>query len=220
MSSHMSDDFDDGSALAAQHMNGRIFGTNGERHKLRAALESAGGSLTSLTVLAPQNDPFRVDTDAGHRDGEWLANTLDRLGITGQRHLRGLHYVLIGQPKPNGEPYTNTDRDWVWLVSVAKAARWLGYIPFSRIVDQRNDAPEIREWTPRRDGRKKEQRADAWVEAMGTEQTEIDALAELQPDLLRQIAHDAIAPFYDRTLDGRALPREVEMGAAGPAGRR
>ncbi len=50
---------------------------------LRATLESAGGSLKSLTVLAPQNDPFRVDTDAGHRDGAWLANTLDRLGVTG-----------------------------------------------------------------------------------------------------------------------------------------
>ena len=46
---------------------------------LRAALEAAGGSLKSLTVLAPQNDPFRVDTDAGHRDGAWLANTLGAL---------------------------------------------------------------------------------------------------------------------------------------------
>ena len=119
-----------------------------ERNGLRSTLESAGGSLKSLTVLAPQNDPFRVDTDAGHRDGAWLANTLDRLGVTGQRHLRGLHYILIGQPKPNGEPYTNTDKDWVWLVSVAKSARWNRYIPFDRIVDQRNDAPEIREWTP------------------------------------------------------------------------
>ena len=112
---------------------------------LRAALESGGGSLKSLTVLAPQNDPFRVDTDAGHRDGAWLANTLDRLGITGQRHLRGLHYILIGQPKPNGQPYTNTESDWRWLSeTVAKSARWLGYIPFDRIVDQRNDEPEIR----------------------------------------------------------------------------
>jgi hypothetical protein len=27
-------------------------------------------SLKDLTVLAPQNDPFRVDTPARHRDGE------------------------------------------------------------------------------------------------------------------------------------------------------
>src|SRR5262245_49714235 len=91
-----------------------IFSHNGYG-PLRSALEMAGGSLKSLTVLSPQNDPFRQDTDAGHRDGSWLANTLDRVGINGQRHLRGLHYILIGQPKPNGKPYTNTEEDWLWL---------------------------------------------------------------------------------------------------------
>jgi hypothetical protein len=301
--------------------------------------------MSSLTVLAPQNDPFRVDTPAGHRDGRWLADTLDGLGITGQRHLRGLHYILIGQPKPNGEPYANTDRDWLWLASVAKAARWLKYVPFDRIVDQRNDEPAIREWTPPdpgpyvwvdfkvivpdykdltpragivgfteaqpyhlvlvgeksslrpvlsgvadsyhadlylptgeisdtqaylmaqsavRDGRPMavfyfsdcdpaghqmpvslsrklqalktlqfpeldfqvhrigltpeqvrlhglpstplkdtEKRADRWTAAMGVQQTEIDALAALQPDLLRDIASTALDPFFDHTLRHR-----------------
>ena len=42
--------------------------------------------------------------------------------------------------KPNGEIYQNTDDDWKWLsTNPAKAARWLGYIPFDRIIDQRND---------------------------------------------------------------------------------
>ena len=48
-----------------------------------------------------------------------------------------------------------------------------------------------------------EKRADPWREAMGVEQTEIDALASLRPDLLRQVAVDAIAPFFDRTLEQR-----------------
>ena len=48
-----------------------------------------------------------------------------------------------------------------------------------------------------------EKRADPWREATGIEQTEIDALASLQPELLRQVAEDAIAPFYDRSLDRR-----------------
>jgi hypothetical protein len=39
---------------------------------------------------------------------------------------------------------------------------------------------------------------------MGVEQTEIDALASLRPDLLRQIADAAVAPFYDKTLADRA----------------
>jgi hypothetical protein len=116
--------------------------------RLRAALEKHGGSLKDLTVLSPQNDPYRCDTETGHRDGAWLANTLDQLGVTGQRHLRGMHYALIGQPKPNGLPYTNTDKDWLWLGMCAKSARWLGYIPFDRIVDQRNDEPEITLWKP------------------------------------------------------------------------
>jgi hypothetical protein len=323
-----------------------IISTNGHKPLgLRATLESAGGSMKSVTVLATQNDPFRVDTPAGHRDGAWLANTLDRLGVTGQRHLRGLHYILIGQPKPNGQPYTNTDADWIWLASVAKAARWLGYVPFDRIVDQRNDEPVIRKWSPPspepyvwvdfdvtipgiddirplagiakftaaqpyhlvlvgeksslrpvlepvadlyqadlylptgeisdtqvylmarsaiEDGRPMvvfyfadcdpagwqmpislarklqalqavefadldfqihrvgltpdqvrlyglpstplkdtEKRADKWTAAMGVEQTEIDALAALQPRLLRELTENAISPFYDDTLTDR-----------------
>ncbi len=322
---------------------------------LRATLDMNGNSMKSLTVLAPQNDPFRVDTPAGHRDGAWLADTLDRLAIRGQRHLRGLHYILIGQPKPNGQPYTNTDADWKWLGGVAKAARWLTYIPFDRIVDQRNDAPVIRKWMPPdpepyvwmdfdvtipgidditpmpgitgftenqpyhlvlvgeksslrpvlgavadryqadlylptgeisdtqlymmakssvADGRPMvvfyfadcdpagwqmpislsrklqalravefdglefqvhrvgltpdqvseyglpstplkdtERRADRWMQATGVEQTEIDALAALQPDLLERIADESIAPFYDHTLAERVRHAKYEWRA-------
>ncbi len=50
-----------------------------------------------------------------------------------------------------------------------------------------------------------EKRADRWREKMGAEQTEIDALASLRPDLLRQIARDAFDQFFDRTLDRRVF---------------
>lgn len=49
----------------------------------------------------------------------------------------------------------------------------------------------------------KEKRADDWRNATGTEQTEIDAIATLRPDLLESLARDAIAPFYDLTLGSR-----------------
>jgi hypothetical protein len=39
---------------------------------------------------------------------------------------------------------------------------------------------------------------------MGREQTEIDALAALRPNVLRQIADKAVAPFFDATLAQRA----------------
>jgi hypothetical protein len=333
-------------------------GTVGEAGPLRAALDRViaeqGCSLKDLTVLAPQNDPFRVDTPARHRDGEWLATTARDLGL-GERkiHLRGLHYMMIGRPKPGGAPYRNTDADWLWLQGdAAKAARWLGYIPFDQIVDQRNAEPEVREYSrpepwayltvgidvdlpdaadimpglavedfrgvqpyritmagekssladvlgpvardygadlylptgemsdplvyriartaaaderplvvlyfadcdpagwqmPISAGRKlqafrellggrfefevhrvaltpdqvreyglpstplkdTEKRAGSWQREMHVEQTEIDALASLRPDLLRQIARDALAPFYDHDLGRRVAHARSE----------
>jgi hypothetical protein len=120
------------------------------RQLLDKAAANEGCSMKDLTVLAVQNDPFRVDTPAGHRDGEWLATTATDLGLGARRiHLRGLHYMVIGRPKPDGTQYTNTDEDWLWLAGKAgKAARWLGYIPFDQIVDQRNAVPAVRKFEP------------------------------------------------------------------------
>jgi hypothetical protein len=325
---------------------------------LRRLLEETAASeqvpMKDLTVLAPQNDPFRVDTPAGHRDGAWLADTARELGLGDRRiHLRGLHYMVLGRTKPDGTAYTNTEADWLWLSAGAgKAARWLGYLPFDQIVDQRNSAPTVRLWRPSdpypfvsvgidveipdvedlmpeaavagfegaqpfklilvgekaslaevlgpvaegfkadlylptgeisdtliyqmakvgaEDGRPMvvlyfadadpagwqmgisvarklqafqalhfadlrfrvqrvaltpeqvreyglpstplkdtEKRGDAWRAAMGTEQTEIDALAALQPELLRQLAREAIAPYFDATLQDRVAMAYVQ----------
>ena len=54
------------------------------RQALETAIAAANGrklSMKDLTVLAPQNDPFRIDTPARHRDGEWLAITARDLGL-------------------------------------------------------------------------------------------------------------------------------------------
>jgi hypothetical protein len=119
------------------------------RSVLERAREEAGCSLGDLTALSAQVDPYRLDTPAGHRDGEWLAKKLDKaIGKSRRIHWRGLHYVLVSgkRPavKPDGEVYRNTEEDWLWMSSVAgKAARWLGYIPFERISDNRNAEPII-----------------------------------------------------------------------------
>ena len=128
-------------------------GNGALRSALEAAMAEHGCTMADLTVLDKANDPFRVDTPARHRDGEWLATTAAELGL-GDRtiHLRGLHYMVIGRAKPDGTPYTNTEKDWLWLSGdAAKAARFLGYIPFAQITDQRNAAPVIRvfEWPAR-----------------------------------------------------------------------
>jgi hypothetical protein len=118
------------------------------RSIIENAREELGYGLGELTVLSAQVDPYRLDTPSGHRDGAWAAKQLNRLvGRSKQIHWRGLHYVVVAkgnERKPDGEVYRNTDDDWVWLSTVAgKSARWLGYIPFARIVDNRNAEPII-----------------------------------------------------------------------------
>lgn len=120
------------------------------REVLEEAKRSGGYSMSDLSVLAQQNDPYRVDTPAGHRDAGWFKEQLQHALRAGGRdrqriHLRGVHYSIIatgGILKPNGKPYRNDDPDWQWLqVAPAKAGRWLGYVPFTAVMDQRNDPP-------------------------------------------------------------------------------
>jgi hypothetical protein len=118
------------------------------RSIIEAARQELGYGLGDLTVLSAQVDPYRLDTPSGHRDGQWLAQQIDRvIGKKKRIHWRGLHYAVLVQGnvrKPNGEIYTNTDDDWNWISTVAgKAARWLGYVPFERIIDNRNAEPFI-----------------------------------------------------------------------------
>jgi hypothetical protein len=333
---------------------------------LRSILETAcletKCSLGELTVLSVQIDPYRLDTPAGHRIGQWAAEQFNHAVPRGKKiHWRGLHYTIVVRGdvrKPDDSVFVNTDEDWKWLSEAAgKAARWLGYIPFDRIIDNRNAAPIIHRKArvrPRAlvsvgvdvaipsaedlepapiaegfvarqpyhfvlfgekasledvllpvarvkqadiylptgeisdtllhqiasdanvDGRplvvftfsdsdpaghqmpisigrklqafrdllfpklrfevvpvaltveqveqlglpstplkETEKRADRWREAFGTEQTEIDALATLRPDVLRQIAEDAFDPYFDRTLEDRVdEARDVWMQEA------
>lgn len=55
-----------------------------------------------------------------------------------------------------------------------------------------------------------ELRADKWRQAFGHEQTEIDALATLQPDLLRQIVEESLALYFDTTLADRVERAKAE----------
>ena len=60
-------------------------------------------------------------------------------------HLRGLFYRIVAAGDvgvPTGQPFINDLDCWKWLQdTAAKAARWLGYVPFERIIDNRNDPP-------------------------------------------------------------------------------
>jgi hypothetical protein len=126
----------------------KVNGHGALRSIIEVARQERGYRLGELTVLSAQVDPYRLDTPSGHRDGAWLAKQLNRLvGRNKKIHWRGLHYAVVAQGnvrKPDGEVHRNTDDDWVWLSTVAgKAARWLDYIPFERIIDNRNAEPII-----------------------------------------------------------------------------
>src|SRR5260370_35664277 len=113
--------------------------------------------MDDLTVLSHDNDPYRFDTEASHRNGQWFAEQVKRFVPEGKTvHLGGLHYLIVvaadvvlpadlrRKSKLLGKPYENTDEFWVWLQNRASlAARWLGYVEFERIVDERNAEPEI-----------------------------------------------------------------------------
>ena len=62
-----------------------------------------------------------------------------------------------------------------------------------------------------------ERRADRWRQAFGVEQTEIDALAPLQPAVLSEIVQAAIRPFYDAGLAARISQAEAEWSKAAQA---
>ena len=115
--------------------------------KICAAAEAEDLNQAELTVLSPNVDPYRLDTPAGHRDGAWLGEQVRRFLPDGSViHLRGLHYVIASAGDvltPAGTPYTNTDRNWLFLCRCGKAARWLGYVPFRLIKDERNQKPRI-----------------------------------------------------------------------------
>jgi hypothetical protein len=126
----------------------KVNGHGALRSVLETVCEEQGCGLGSLTVLSAQIDPYRLDVPARHRDGQWIAGQLKRILKGSARiHWRGVHYAIVAQGnvrKPDGEVYSNTNEDWEWLSTVAgKAARWLGYIPFEKISDNRNAEPVI-----------------------------------------------------------------------------
>ncbi|MGH9287039.1 MAG: hypothetical protein ACRD0V_01875, partial [Acidimicrobiales bacterium] len=120
------------------------------RQLLEEAMEETGLKMKDLTVLSTQIDPYRLDTPTNHRNAEWFATAVRDLGygVDGRTiHLRGLHYAIAMAEvvKPDGTPYVHNDDNWDWLQEgAAKPARWLRYIPFTQIHDQRIATEPIR----------------------------------------------------------------------------
>jgi hypothetical protein len=324
-------------------------------------LASRENQYTLEDLSISDRDPYRIDTAAEQRNGKWFKEMVDEFVPPEKTiHIRGLFYAIVSSDRiklPTGANFVNNDECYEFLKGAAEPARWLGYVPFERLHDERNDAPQI--FLPESHGmhstyfgclrsdievpdldyamprlyggdpmqsqpfhicmigeksslqdvlapiakrvggelilstgdlsntllsgieqraaagykplvilyfsdfdpsgynmptnvsrklqalkrlrghnalqiqvhaaaltyeqvsrldlpstplKESEQRADKWRAAWNHSQTEIDALAQLQPEVLRQIAEDAIKPFYDDTLSYRYLRASYQYG--------
>ena len=113
--------------------------------RIAAEAEATGLHINDLRVMSAKRDPYTLDSEDNHRIGTWFGEQLDRFVEAHVTvHLRGLHYILATKAivRPDGKVYVNNHQCWNWLQDDAsKAARWLGYVPFDRIHDARNDEP-------------------------------------------------------------------------------
>jgi hypothetical protein len=104
-------------------------------------------SLTTLSVMGVNNDPYRLETPANIAAGLWFAEQVNKRVPYGTIHLRGLYYLIVSAGDvrmPNGTIFVNNDDCWTWYSEhAASAGRWLGYVRFERIVDERNAPPEV-----------------------------------------------------------------------------
>ena len=121
-----------------------------------AASRKTGLALADLTAM--RRDPYRRDTTSGHRNGRWFKLWWERYGAPRLLHLRGLFYALImhvnedgsvGVKKPDGANLLNTEDDYNAIGNLSQDARWLGYVPFESIPDERNAEPLVRKYAER-----------------------------------------------------------------------
>ena len=121
---------------------------------LRSVFEAAyeengnGYSRTDLTVLSAQVDPISPRHSCRTpRRQVGLSATCSRVREAWPHPLARTalcHRCQRKHSEARRRIYRNTEADWLWLSNVAgKAARWLGYIPFERITDNRNAEPII-----------------------------------------------------------------------------
>ena len=100
-------------------------------------------------LVMGKRDPFSQATPANHIRAAWLAEQIDRHWGDGEIHLRGLHYLLLSaqavipktSPRWPERAYQSTSFEW--LKDTLKCARWLGYVPWVQIVDERNARPTM-----------------------------------------------------------------------------
>ena len=159
-------------------------------------------------MLEPIADQY--DTDLYLPTGEISDTQIWMMARDGAQDGRPMVVLYFADCDPSG---------WQMAISVSRKLQAFKDLEFGdlelKVYRVALVPDQVREYgLPSTPLKESEKRAGAWFEATGTEQTEIDALAALRPDLLTQLARDAIAPFYDSTLERRAQQLRGEWRAA------
>ncbi|MBA3260916.1 MAG: hypothetical protein H0T69_00270, partial [Thermoleophilaceae bacterium] len=156
------------------------------------------GEKTSLEpVLAPIAEQRQADLYLP--TGEASDTMIHQLANTAAEDGRRTVVFYLSDCDPAG---------WQMAISVGRKLQALRVLKFPELDFEVRPVAlfpdQVREYglpsTPLKDG---ESRADKWELAMGIQQTEIDAIATLQPELLDRLVRKAIRPFYDGGLEDR-----------------
>ena len=109
---------------------------------LKSMARTRGICVRELCALAPANDPFYIGRKSQLAAARWFADLWERFGYTQGVHLRRVHYRIVSQDppvsRPDGEVYENSLKDWAFLISAGKWARYLGLVDPAAFVDRRN----------------------------------------------------------------------------------
>lgn len=116
------------------------------RSDLKDVAEREGLSLQDVTVLAPQNDPFRIGTKTQIQMAEWFAHHWNNEGLGTGAHIRRLHYRLQSYgtvTTHKGDRYINDDHCSIYTGNASRFARLLNIVNPREFKDARNPEPQL-----------------------------------------------------------------------------
>jgi hypothetical protein len=154
------------------------------------------GEKTSLeTVLDPLAAHY--DADLYLPSGEISDTMLHKMAQTGAEDGREMVVFVFADCDPSG---------YQMAISIGHKLRafrdWLFPELSFRLIAPSLTVEQVKELglpsTPLKPTEKR-----AWREKHGVDQTEIDALATLQPNVFRRIVRESVAPYFDSTIDRR-----------------
>ena len=93
-------------------------------------------------VLSRYSDPWTPWGETHVQKARWVADYFTKMGR--QIHERGFHYWLVSLGdvvKPDGTPYSNTEKDWNLLQQWVKWAKYIKMGDWSNLIDRKHPEP-------------------------------------------------------------------------------